>query len=51
MIRVVLQGRTGNNLFQYAAGRELAKRHGVELVLDGAWSDAFHAKQFDPIKI
>ena len=37
MIRVVMLGRTGNNLFQYAFGRVLAERHGVPLVMDGAW--------------
>lgn len=30
-------GRTGNNLFQYAFGRVLSERHGVPLVMDGAW--------------
>lgn len=30
-------GRTGNNLFQYAIGRVLAKRYGVPLIMDGAW--------------
>jgi hypothetical protein len=37
MIRIVLLGRTGNNLFQYALGRVLAEQHGVPLVLDGSW--------------
>jgi hypothetical protein len=37
MIRVVLQGRTGNNFFQYAAARWLAEKHGTEVVLDGSW--------------
>lgn len=37
MIRVVMLGRTGNNLFQYAFGRVLAARHGVPLVMDGSW--------------
>ena len=37
MIRVVMLGRTGNNLFQYALGRVLSERHGVPLVLDGSW--------------
>ncbi len=36
MIRVLLRGRTGNNLFQYAAGRYLSLKHGVPLVLDGS---------------
>lgn len=37
MIRIVLLGRTGNHLFQYALGRVLAEKHGVPLVLDGSW--------------
>jgi hypothetical protein len=37
MIRIIMLGRTGNNLFQYAFGRVLAERHGVPLVMDGAW--------------
>ncbi len=37
MIRIVLRGRTGNNLFQYALGRALAEKHGVPLVLDASW--------------
>ncbi len=40
MIRMVLLGRTGNNLFQYALGRVLAEKHGVPLVLDGSWFNA-----------
>jgi len=40
MIRIVLLGRTGNNLFQYALGRVLAEQHGVPLVLDGSWFNA-----------
>lgn len=40
MIRLVLLGRTGNNLFQYALGRVLAERHGVPLVLDASWFNA-----------
>jgi hypothetical protein len=47
MIRVILQGRSGNNLFQYAAGRALADRHGTELILDGSWADTLHARQFE----
>ena len=34
MITVLLEGRTSNNLFQYAAGRALAFRHGPDLELD-----------------
>lgn len=37
MIRLVMLGRAGNNLFQYALGRVLARRHEVPLVLDGSW--------------
>jgi hypothetical protein len=36
---MVMLGRTGNNLFQYALGRVLAEKHGVPLVLDGSWFD------------
>lgn len=34
MIRISLFGGLGNQMFQYAAGKALAKRHGVELSLD-----------------
>jgi hypothetical protein len=37
VIRIVLLGRTGNNLFQYALGRVLAEKHGVSLSLDASW--------------
>ncbi|MGD7654099.1 MAG: alpha-1,2-fucosyltransferase, partial [Verrucomicrobiales bacterium] len=37
MIRIVLLGRTGNILFQYALGTMLARKHGVPLVLDASW--------------
>ena len=37
MIRVVMLGRLGNNLFQYSLGRVLAEKHGVPLVMDGSW--------------
>ena len=40
MIRIVLLGRTGNNLFQYALGRVLAEKHGVPLVMDASWFNA-----------
>lgn len=40
MIRIVMLGRTGNNLFQYALGRVLAERHAVSLVLDASWFNA-----------
>jgi hypothetical protein len=40
MIRIVLLGRTGNHLFQYALGRVLAGKHGVPLLLDASWFNA-----------
>jgi hypothetical protein len=40
MLRIVLLGRTGNHLFQYALGRVLAEKHGVPLLLDGSWFNA-----------
>ncbi|RYD61705.1 MAG: alpha-1,2-fucosyltransferase [Verrucomicrobiaceae bacterium] len=40
MIRVVMLGRLGNNLFQYALGRELAEIHQVPLVMDASWFNA-----------
>jgi hypothetical protein len=49
MITVMLQGRTGNNLFQYAAGRALADRLGTDLVLEGSWADATLESQFRQI--
>jgi hypothetical protein len=39
MIRIVLHGRTGNNLYQYALGRVLSAKHGVPLVLGAHWYD------------
>ena len=39
MIVVKINGGLGNQLFQYAAGRALAERHGAELVLDLGWFD------------
>jgi hypothetical protein len=50
MIRVLMLGRLGNNLFQYALGRVLAQKHGVELVLDGAWFDNAGWSQVECIK-
>ena len=38
-IRVILSGRSGNNLFQYAAGRAIASRLGVPLFLDSSLID------------
>lgn len=40
MIRILLLGRTGNHLFQYALGRVLAEKHGVPLVMDASWFNA-----------
>jgi hypothetical protein len=37
VLRIILRGRTGNILFQYALGRALAAKHGVPLVLDASW--------------
>ena len=37
MIVVQLSGGLGNQMFQYAAGRALAARHGAQLVLDSSW--------------
>jgi hypothetical protein len=37
MIRIILRGRTGNILFEYALGRALAAKHGVPLALDASW--------------
>lgn len=37
---MVLLGRTGNHLFQYALGRVLAGKHAVPLVLDASWFNA-----------
>lgn len=49
MIRVILQGRTGNNLFQYAAGRTLADKLGTDLLLDGSWADPVQTRHFESI--
>lgn len=49
MITVLLQGRTGNNLFQYAAGRALADYLDTNLILDGSWADPELAKQFEEV--
>jgi hypothetical protein len=53
MIRVILQGRTGNNLFQYAAGRALAIRHDTDLQLDVSWSgpDRAQMRQIERLPI
>jgi hypothetical protein len=48
MIRTVMLGRTGNNLFQYAAGRALAERHGTSLIMDGSW---FNRRNWEQVKM
>ncbi len=40
MVIVSIQGGLGNQMFQYAAGRALALRLGVELKLDLSWYDS-----------
>jgi Glycosyl transferase family 11 len=39
VIVVQISGGLGNQMFQYAAGRALAARHGTEFVLDSSWID------------
>jgi Glycosyl transferase family 11 len=40
VLRIILLGRTGNHMFQYALGRVLARKHDVPLVLDASWFNA-----------
>lgn len=47
MIRIVMLGRLGNNLFQYAMGRVLSEKHGVPLVMDGSW---FNSEGWNQVK-
>jgi len=47
MIIVQLQGGLGNQMFQYAAGRRLAKLRDTKLMLDTSWYD--RAKQDDGV--
>lgn len=47
MIRLVMLGRLGNNLFQYAIGRVLSEKHGVPLVMDGSW---FNSEGWNQVK-
>lgn len=47
MIRAVMLGRLGNNLFQYALGRVLSERHGVPLIMDGSW---FNSEGWSQVK-
>jgi hypothetical protein len=46
MIRVSLFGGLGNQMFQYAAGKAVANRHGVELSLDLSGFRADHLRSF-----
>jgi hypothetical protein len=50
MIRTIMLGRFGNNLFQYALGRVLAEKHGVPLVMDGSWFNAEGWRQVSCIR-
>jgi hypothetical protein len=50
MIRVVMLGRLGNNLFQYAFGRVLAEKHGVPLVLDASWFNGRTWPYVEPLR-
>lgn len=45
MIIVRLYGGLGNQMFQFAAGMSLAKRHGVALHFDPEWFDHVHLHQ------
>lgn len=53
MILVRLKGGLGNQMFQYAAGRALADRHGVELLLDSRFFASYklHAYGLDRLAI
>jgi hypothetical protein len=51
MIRVLMLGRLGNNLFQYSLGRVLAEKHGVPLVMDGSWFNAEGWSQVNCIRL
>lgn len=46
MILVRLKGGLGNQMFQYAAGRALAHRHGVKLVLDTRYFSSYQLRGF-----
>lgn len=50
MIRVVMLGRLGNNLFQYAFGRALAEKHGVPLVMDASWFNGRTWPYVEPLR-
>ena len=46
MITVSLIGGLGNQMFQYAAGKALAERHGVALALDLSWFRNYELRPF-----
>jgi hypothetical protein len=50
MLRIVLLGRLGNNMFQYAFGRALAEKHGVSLLLDASWYNGRTWPYVSPLK-
>jgi Glycosyl transferase family 11 len=50
MIRIVMLGRLGNNLFQYALGRALSEKHDVPFVMDGSWFNSDGWSQVNCIK-
>lgn len=50
MLRIVMLGRLGNNLFQYALGRVLAEKNGVPLMMDASWFNAEGWAQVQCIK-
>ncbi|MFC1960138.1 alpha-1,2-fucosyltransferase [Chloroflexota bacterium] len=46
MILVYVRGGLGNQLFQYACGRTLAKRLGTEFKLDLSWFETQNSRQY-----
>lgn len=47
MVTVILRGGLGNQMFQYAAGLDLALKNGAKLVLDKTYlNDRFPRRQF-----
>lgn len=51
MIRAVMLGRLGNNLFQYAFARTLAEHHGVPMLLSGAWFNRATWRYVEPLRM
>lgn len=47
MIIVELAGGLGNQMFQYATGRRLALRHGVDLAFDLSWFERYSERKFE----